>query len=137
MWGSGVEQLVLQFAKTGLRPILRRIEAAVRRDILTTEQRGRLKCEFNMEGLLRGDSASRAQFYSTMAQNGILTRNEIRKLENRPPREGGDALTAQTNLAPLAQLGEANRGGRIEGGLSALVEASVEKALKSTPPQTR
>lgn len=107
MWGSGVEQIILQFSKTGLRPLLKRIEGAIRRDLLTAEERKSLKVEFNMEGLLRGDSAARASFYSTMVQNGIMDRNECRALENRPPRVGADVLTAQTNLAPLDKLGEA------------------------------
>lgn len=58
-----------------------------------------------MDGLLRTDPASRANFYSTMSQNGAMTRNEIRRLENLPPVEGGDELTAQSNLVPLRKLG--------------------------------
>ena len=41
-----------------------------------------------------------------MAQNGVMSRNEIRKLENLPPVEGGDDLTAQSNLVPLGSLGK-------------------------------
>jgi len=40
-----------------------------------------------------------------MSQNGAMTRNEIRRLENLPPVEGGDELTAQSNLVPLRKLG--------------------------------
>jgi HK97 family phage portal protein len=143
MWGSGVEQLILQFSKTGLRPILKRIEGAIRRDLLTIEQRKTLKVEFNMEGLLRGDSAARAAFYSTMVQNGIMTRNEARKLENRPPMDGADMLTAQTNLAPLDKLGSTIGGAQVQVGaaMAALIEGSVEqavaKALAKQPAEKR
>lgn len=126
MWGSGVEQLILQFSKTGLRPLLKRIEAAVRRDLIPSAERAALKVEFNMEGLLRGDSAARAAFYAVMAQNGIYDRNEIRALENRPPRAGADALTAQTNLAPLDRLGAA---ATVDGAFSAMIQTAVERAI--------
>ena len=126
-WGSGVEQIILQFTKTGLRPILKRIEAAIRRDLLTKEDRKKIKVEFNLEGLLRGDTQARAAFYSTMVQNGIFTRNYCRKLENLPPIAGGDELTAQTNLAPLGQLGAV--AGSMDPAFQALVKGAVEQAL--------
>lgn len=103
-WGSGIEQLILQFTKSGLRPMLKSIESAIYRDLLDAVGRRAYKVEFNLEGLLRGDSAARAEFYSKMVQNGIYTRNHARKLENLPPVDGADELTAQTNLAPLSQL---------------------------------
>lgn len=129
-WGSGVEQIVLQFTKTGLRPLLKRIEAAVRRDLMTADDRKKIKVEFNMEGLLRGDSKTRAEFLSSMVQNGLMTRNEGRAYENRPPvKEGGDILTAQTNLAPLDQLGKATASPA--RSLEAAVQQMVEQALAS------
>lgn len=136
MWGSGVEQLILQFSKTGLRPVLKRIEAAIRRDLLDATTRPKVKVEFNMEGLLRGDSAARAAFYSTMVQNGILTRNEARKLENRPTIGGADQLTAQTNLAPLDKLGaEASPRGQIGQAIAAIVQDAIETALARQNPE--
>ena len=48
--------------------------------------------------------------YAKATQNGIKTRNECRQLENDPPIEGGDELTAQSNLAPLRLLGKINQG---------------------------
>lgn len=105
MWGSGVEQIMLSYSKLGLRSMCKRIEAAIWRDLLTKEQRKKIKVEFNLEGLLRGDTQSRAAFYSTMTQNGAMTRNEVRALENRPgmgPK--GDKLTVQSNLAFLDEL---------------------------------
>ena len=107
MWGSGVEQIFLSYSKLGLRSMCKRVEAAIRRDLLTPAQRRRYKVEFSLEGLLRGDSASRSEFYSKLSQNGIMTRNEIRRLENRPTvGEEGDKLTVQSNLIFLDQLHE-------------------------------
>jgi hypothetical protein len=76
------------------------------KQLLTPAERLRITVEFNFEGLLRADSAARASFYSQMVQNGILTRNEVRRLENLPPLPGGDDLTIQSNMIPATKLGE-------------------------------
>jgi len=107
MWGSGVEQIILGWLILGLRAYLRRIEAAVNTRLLTPADRANgLSFEFNIEGLLRADSAARAALMSTLAQNGLRTRNELRKIDNYPAVEGADELTAQSNLVPLSKLGQ-------------------------------
>lgn len=106
MWGSGVEQLILGWLKLGLAPVLRTIEQEIWRQLLTPEERAaEVFAEYNLESLLRGDSAARAAFYSQMSQNAIYTRNEIRARENLPPKDGGDQLTLQSNMMPLDKLG--------------------------------
>lgn len=102
-WGTGLEQQMIGFLTFSLRPYLARIEAAVRRSLIPAADRARLKPEFNVEGLLRTDSKARADFYAIMVQNGIYTRNEVRRLENRPPMAGADALTVQSQNVPLGQ----------------------------------
>ena len=72
---------------------------------MTPEQRAVLHVEYNHDALLRGNARDRAELYSIMVQNGVMTRNEARRLENLPAVDGGDELTAQVNLAPLAALG--------------------------------
>lgn len=106
MWGSGVEQIMIGWLTLGLRPYLTRIEQAIKKQLLVPEERSRFFAEFNVEGLLRADSAGRAALLSALGQNGYLTRNEGRALDNRPPLPGGDVLTVQSNLVPLEQLGE-------------------------------
>lgn len=106
MWGSGVEQIMLGWLTLGLRPYLTRIEQAIKKRLIAPAERSTIFAEFNVEGILRGDSAARAAFMSTMAQNGFLTRNEGRALDNRAPVDGGDVLTVQSNLVPLDQLGK-------------------------------
>lgn len=112
-WGSGVAEIVSGFHKFTVRPLLVSIEQAVRRRVLTPAQRSRLTVEFSFDALLRGDPAARATFYASGAQNGWLTRNEIRQLENLPPEAGAGAatLTAQSNLVPLALLGRTAQAG--------------------------
>ncbi len=105
-WGSGLEQQTIGFLIFTLRERLKRIEQAITKQLLTPAERLTITVEFNFEGLLRADSAARASFYSQMVQNGIMTRNEVRRLENLPPLDGGDDLTIQSNMIPAKQLGE-------------------------------
>jgi HK97 family phage portal protein len=104
-WGSGIESLIRAWLTTGLGPLLSRIEQSATRALLAPADRGRVWCEFARDGLLQADSEARAKLYASAAQNGWRTRNEIRGLENLPPVEGGDVLTAQSNLLPLDRLG--------------------------------
>lgn len=104
-WGTGIETIVLSWLTTSLGPLLTRIEASMNRALVAPAERGRVWAEFSLEGLLRADSEARAKLYASAAQNGWMSRNEIRRLENRPPVEGGDVLTAQSNLLPIDKLG--------------------------------
>lgn len=105
-WGSGIEQQMIGFLTFTLAPWLRRVEQAISKDLLTPGERTRYYPKFAVEGLLRADSAARGAFYSVMVNNGILTRDEVRELEDREPMGGNAAvLTVQTALAPLDSLG--------------------------------
>lgn len=106
-WGTGIEQLNIGFLTYTLRPYLTRWESVLRDALISPEERDAIVIEHNVEGLLRADSQARASFYATMVQNGIMTRNQVRRLENWPAEPGADELTAQTNLAPLGKLGAA------------------------------
>jgi HK97 family phage portal protein len=102
-WGTGIEQLMLGFVKFTLMPYLRRIEQAIGKQLLTPAERAQGHfAEFNLEGLLRGDSKARAAFYQIMTQIGVMSRNECRKKENLPPVEGGDEILVQSQYVPLA-----------------------------------
>jgi len=103
-WGSGIEQQNIGFLQYTIRPYLTRWESTVSDSLLSRTDRRKYFIEHKVDGLLRADSAGRAAQYSTYAQNGIMSRNEIRKLENLPPVEGGDELTVQVNLAPVNEL---------------------------------
>lgn len=103
-WPTGVEQQVLMFQKFTLRRRLKRIEQAVSMQLLTPEDRAAgVSVSFNLEGLLRGDSAARATFYQTMTQIGGMTINEVRRLENLPPVEGGDEVRTQMQNVPIME----------------------------------
>lgn len=97
-WGTGLEQKMIGFLTFTLRPILTRIEQAINNELIPLEDRGIYYAEFSIDGLLRGDSSSRATFFREMVNAGIMTRDEVRKLENLPPL-GGNAEKLMTNGA--------------------------------------
>lgn len=105
MWGSGVEQIMLGWLVLGLRAYIRRIEAAINKRLVLPAEQGRIYAEYNIDGLIRADSAGRAELMGALAQNGLRTRNELRRLDNFPPVPGADQLTVQSNLVPLDELG--------------------------------
>ena len=106
MWGSGVEQINLAWLTLYLGPELQRIEQAIEKQLMSPADRKRIYVEHNVDALLRADSGGRAAIMSVQAQNGLKTRNELRKKENDPPLAGGDVLTVQSNLVPLEMLGK-------------------------------
>lgn len=109
-WGSGVEQIIEGFYKFNVRPLLVNIEQAIKKRVMTPAQRVRNTVEFNFEGLLRVNLKDRAEVYSKLLQNGVMTRNEARQLENMPPIPGGDKITVQSNLVELKNLANPNQG---------------------------
>lgn len=104
-WGTGIEQQQIGFLQFTLRPWLTRVEQAINTMLLTPADQARYYAEFNVDGLLRGDSAARREMYASATQNGWMSRNEVRAKENMPPIDGGDTYTVQTNLIPIDQLG--------------------------------
>ncbi|WP_338544906.1 phage portal protein [Pseudomonas benzopyrenica] len=107
-WGSGIEQQNLGFLQYTLSPYLVRWEQAIWRWLVKPADISRYHAEHNLEGLLRGDSAARAQFLTALVNSGLLTINEGRRLDNRPPLPGGDVATRQSQNVPITQLGQTN-----------------------------
>ena len=91
---ASVEQNNLQFISHTLRPILEKLEWAYSRIL----PNGAF-IKFNFSALLRGDLQSRYQAYSIATQAGFKSINEIKKLEDEPLVEGGDAFRV-----PLANI---------------------------------
>lgn len=100
--GSSIEDQTLSFEKYALRRRLTRNEQAMRKQLLTAADRASgYTIEYNIEGLMRGNSAGRAAFYKAMADSGFYTINEVRRLENLPPVEGGDVPRVQMQNMPI------------------------------------
>lgn len=104
-WGSGIEQINLGFLTYTLRSWLTRIEQACNTQLLAPGDETRYYAEFQVEGLLRGDSKARAEHYQIMLRNGVYNRDEVRELENKAPIPGGQIFTVESNLARLDSIG--------------------------------
>lgn len=110
-WGTGLEQQTLGFQKFTLRKRLERIEQALQKQLLSrADRQNGITIEFNVEGLLRGDSAARSNFYQSALQNGWMTINEVRALENMPPVTGGDTPRMQMQNVPITQAASPKQG---------------------------
>ena len=105
---SNIEQQSLEFVKYTLEPWLVRWEQSIQRILLSPEEKKSYFAKFNVEGLLRGDYASRMTGYATARQNGWMSANDIRELENMdriPAEEGGDLYLINGNMLPLRNAG--------------------------------
>ena len=126
-WGTGIDQLIQGFYKFRLRPMLESLEQAIERRILTPAQRRTYCVEFSLDAILRGSLKDRLETGSQAVQNGLMTRNEWRQLENLPPMEGADQLTAQVNLMPVQLLGASQQ----QDIATAQVEARQQEIITS------
>jgi hypothetical protein len=102
---SSAEQNAIQFVTHTVRPLVQKLEGAFS-TLLNTEQGGEFAfVKFSIDGLLRGDANSRFAAYSNGLQSGWLTLNDVRRLEDLAPLEGGD-----TARVPLANISLADSG---------------------------
>lgn len=99
-WGTGLEQQAIGWVKFDLRRYLLRSEQRVTRLIRPDNVYAR----YSIEGLLRGDSEARAQFYRQMWELGVFSTNDIRELEDRSPVEGGDQRYRPLNMGALGTV---------------------------------
>lgn len=113
-WGTGKEVDVLGFQKFTLRKRMKRIEQALLKQLVPLAERRAqgITIEFNFEGILRSDTASRYESYEKAIRMGLRSRNECRALENLPPIEGGDVITVQMQDIPLADAVNGDRDGQ-------------------------
>ena len=105
---SNVEHLSLDFVKYSLDPWLVRWEQELMRALLSESEKGKYFIKFNVEGLLRGDYASRMQGYATARQNGWMSANDIRELEDMnmiSEENGGNLYLCNGSFTKLANAG--------------------------------
>jgi HK97 family phage portal protein len=98
---SNIEHLGIEFLTQTLAYWLKLWEQQINLKLLDQMH----YAEFDVNGLLRGDYESRTKGYATLLQNGVLSVNEVRELENRNPIEGGDKHHIQLNMQPLTASG--------------------------------
>jgi len=102
---SNIEHQSLEFVIHTIRPWLVRWEQEIYRSLLTPQERKTYFAEFLVDGLLRGDIQSRYQAYATARQWGWMSANDVRRLENMNPIEGGDTYLVPLNMIPAGQAG--------------------------------
>ena len=103
---SNIEHQSISFAVHTIRPWLVRIEQSIARQLFPEKEKGRFYAQFNMDGLMRGDYKSRMEGYAIARQNGWMSANDIRELENLnpiPDSEGGNAYLVNGNMISVEQ----------------------------------
>ncbi|WP_292229516.1 phage portal protein [Brevundimonas sp.] len=95
-WGN-TEHLGQQFLTLTLMPWLKVWEGAIRRSLLTREERSTYFAEFLVDDLVRADLAARMESYAKAITNGVLSPNEARSMENRAPYAGGEEFRRPMN----------------------------------------
>ena len=103
---SNIEQQSLEFVKYTLNPWVSRWEQSMCRSLLQPAEKGKVFIKFNVDGLLRGDYQSRMNGYAVGRQNGWMSANDIRELENMdriPADQGGDDYLVNGNMIPITQ----------------------------------
>lgn len=106
-WGTGLEQQAIGWVTFDLGPTwLSPTEQRISKELTGPG----LDARYSVQGLLRGDSTARANYYRVMREVGAMSANDIRELEDRPPVDGGDTYLQPLNLAPLGSEGTADEG---------------------------
>ena len=107
---SNIEQQSLEFVKYTLDPWVSRWEQSMRRALLRPDEKKEYFFKFNVDGLLRGDYQSRMNGYATGINNGFMSPNDVRTLENMdliPDEEGGNSYMVNGSMQKLSQIGAA------------------------------
>lgn len=105
---SNIEQMSLEFVKYTLEPWLIRWEQSIHRCLLFGEEKRKYFARFNVDGLLRGDYASRMNGYAVARQNGWMSANDIREMESQKPipdEDGGNLYLINGNMTKLSDAG--------------------------------
>jgi HK97 family phage portal protein len=118
---SNAEQMDLVYAKHTVTPVCRNLELENNMKLFFEKEKANTYTKFNMNGLLRGDIASRQSFYQSMVNTGVMNRNEARSYEDLNPYPDGDNFLVQGAMVPAD-----------------LLRQKYEKELLTTvqPPQT-
>ena len=105
---SNIEQQSLEFVKYTLDPWVVRWEQSIPRALFLPQEKKQYFVKMNVDGLLRGDYQSRMNGYAVGRQNGWLSSNDIREMENMnliPEEEGGNLYLINGNMTKLKDAG--------------------------------
>jgi len=97
---SSIEVISIEWLRLGLGPLIARIEAGLQRLVPGAQQ---TFLKFTLDGLLRPTTKERYDAYAVALQNGILSVNEVRRLEDRPDVVGGEDFWKPLNIGVVGQ----------------------------------
>ena len=103
-WGSGIEQQNIAFVQYCLLPWIKSIEQEFDTKLFKEADKARFGVKLTVDGLLRGDIATRSAHYHNMVNDGIFLVNEVRKMEGMPPIEGGDIPRVPVNQTTVEKM---------------------------------
>lgn len=108
---SNIESEQISFVTDSILPWLVRLEANYNMQLLNASDKslsghGRLYFKHIVEGLLRGDAASRSAYYAVMLDKGVMSINEVREKEDLDPVKGGDIHLVPLNMTTLENAGK-------------------------------
>jgi HK97 family phage portal protein len=104
---SNIEHQNIEYVQESITPMAVRIEQTIYRDLLTEKEQKKYYAKFNVNALMRGDIAARTAYYHNARQDGWLSANDIRELEDMnklPPDQGGDVYAVNGNMIPLTAV---------------------------------
>jgi len=94
---SNIEHQTIQFVQYTLRPIVKRFEMEMESKLFFEDQQGKYDVKFLLDGLLRGDTAARSNYYHNAILDGYMSRNEVRELEGLQHKDGLDEMLYPLN----------------------------------------
>ncbi len=129
-WGTGIDSQEQGYVNHTLRPWAKRIEEHLNTQLLLKKDQDSYFYEHLMDGLLRGDIATRYEAYVKAINNGISTPNEAREKENMNPYKGGDFHWRPANMMPV-EIGS-NGGGdsNAASALEPLWQDAIARVMK-------
>ena len=105
---SNIEHQTIQFVQYTLRPIVKRFEMEMETKLFYGTEVGNYDVKFVLDGLLRGDTAARSQYYHNAILDGYMSRNEVRELEGLQHRDGLDDMLYPLNTGVVGKDNETN-----------------------------
>lgn len=112
---SNIENMSREFVTYTLSPWMVRWEQSLLKALLSDEEKKTYFFKFNVDGLLRGSYHERMQGYSVGIQNGFMSPNDVRQLEDLdliPEELGGNKYMVNGNMVDLANVGAAYAEGK-------------------------
>ena len=104
---SNIEAQQIDFVVHTITPWIKRIEMALNQKLIPFNKKGKQYFKFNLTALLRGDSKSRADYYRTLVNIGVISPDEVRAFEDMNSMGGAsEKVYMQSNMLPLDSLGE-------------------------------